>query len=140
MADPDIDAKIFKEWKSALLLWCLGGLPAYKQKRGFAELPECCETWVQQLVNQQDLVREFVKNRLQYTGNGKDYVKRADLYQEYKCNTPEERDKRTSIGKIKFLERLKKSMGEGSYKERHEGFRDVFVGWRSVSESSTEAF
>lgn len=129
MAEPDIDAKIFKEWKSALLLWCLRGLPAYKQKRGFAELPECCEQWVQQLVNQQDLVREFVKNRLQYTGDGKDYVKRADMYVEYKSATPEERDKRTSIGKIKFLERLKKAMGESCFRERHGGHKDVFLGW-----------
>lgn len=130
LADPDIDNHIFKKWRSSLLLWCLRGLPAYK-KKGFAELPECCNTWVQQLVEEQDLVRDFVKTHLERTGNEKDFVRRAELYQLFKSSTPEERDKRTCLGKIKFLDRLKQYLGTDCFKERHgcQGHKDVFLGW-----------
>lgn len=129
-ADPDIDDSIKGKWRSALLVWCLEGLKRYRQI-GFRVIPAACQKWTQELANEQDLVRDFIMSHFAYTGNQKEYVVRSQLYQEFKLSCPEERDKRTCIGKSKFLDRIKSVLGEANYKEQHgkERLRDCFLGW-----------
>ena len=133
LANPDVDEKIYGEWRSALLEWCLGGLAEYKEK-GFTTLPATCDQWVKKLADEQDLVGEFVKMNLEHTGSDSDVVSQADLYQEYKRNTLEERDKKTCMGKSKFFERLKDRLGKNCFKEQHgqERRRNVYLGWKFV--------
>eukprot|EP00952_Eustigmatos_sp_NYUAD-ZCMA_P014054 55187-Eustigmatos_ZCMA.PRE.1 len=84
-----------------------------------------------------DLVVTFLKDVLESTGDSKDYVQRARLYQlfrEYVQKTAlvEEKGK-MCIGKMKFLQRLKTVLGDRIFKERHCGSREVFLGWKFKS-------
>jgi len=130
-ANPDVDEKIHGEWRAALLEWCLGGMAAYKEK-GFTTRPATCDQWVKKLAEEQDLVNAFVKTSLEYTGDTSDVLPQTDAYQVFKRNTPEERDKKTTIGKTKFFDRLKRCQGDGSFKDQHgtDRKRNVYLGWK----------
>ena len=89
----------------------------------------------------------FVTDRLQKTGVDSDYVQRSQLYQVYRGAYAEERNPKTSLGKHKLFEQMKKHLGEG-VDEQGLGFRDlkkmkidgkpiqkreVWLGWKQVT-------
>ena len=143
-ANTNLDAKINGRWRSALLSWCLDGLKNYVAKE-FRVVPAVCREWVDRLAAEQDLVAEFVRTRLERTGDKKDFVSRADLYATYKSETSEERDKKMRIGKTKFFERVVGILGEQTYRELWPPgvgpkVRGAFIEWRIVNEGVDEGF
>lgn len=74
------------------------------------------------------------------TGDPKDFLKRSELYADFRSQIEEERDRKTAIGKQKFFHKLLLELGEDDYKQRHQRgktqARDVFVCWSYNSESS----
>lgn len=121
--------------RSDVLAWALAGLREYWTK-GLREAPPVMEKWKQELSNSQDLVSEWIGLRLKFTGNSTDFVKRSDLYQDFKATVEEERDKRTAMGKTKFFGKLLLELGEerhrAQYKRDGINTRDVFLAWSFV--------
>jgi len=138
LADPEVDDKIFSVWRPAILLWCLQGLEEYHDV-GFTVVPPTCEAWLHELACEKDLVRAFLLANLEQAPDPRrDFVTRADLYQRYKLDTPEERDKHTSLGKQKFTDRCIAVLGADSFKEGQHGpshAKGVFLGWRWAAEA-----
>jgi len=128
---PDFVEKL-AEHKSEILAWALDGLAQYWVKR--LEVPAIMHTWKAELNSSQDLVTEWVQDNLEHTGNDNDFVKRAQIYQDYKAHTEEEHDKRKALGKQKFFHKLLVVLGDECHRDQvfrhHEKHRGVYLGWR----------
>jgi phage/plasmid-associated DNA primase len=128
-ADPNIDKQIL-EWRPHMLKWCLIGLESY-HTHGFRTVPKSCEDWKKQLVSKQDLVAEFVSERLVRTGVETDYVHRADLFSQFcLAYKDEQKDAKTQIKKKVFGPHINKLLGESCRKNKHDNFCDSYMGWK----------
>ena len=112
-----------------MLKWCLDGLQNYFSI-GFRRFPPSCEEWKKAFVAQRDLVAAFVGDYLERTDDQSVCLTRAELYSKYSKNTPEEQKSKTQLGKGRFFEALKKTLGETDLRLRHNNHRDFFIGWR----------
>lgn len=142
MIDPDMGNKI-TQLRPYFLRWFLDGVVMYMRHR-FTQLPPQVEEWKTQLVKSQDTVAAFVAERLVKTGDESHHVQRAILYREYTEAFPEERNKKTALGKNKWFEQMQRHLGsdhkagfhdmkrvcvDGKKVSRH----DVWLGWQGVS-------
>ena len=62
-ADPDIKTK-FDLWAPYMLLWLLPGVKRLKEV-GFTGIPESCRAFKQQLLDEKDVVREFLDDAVE---------------------------------------------------------------------------
>ena len=137
-ARSDMKAKM-KEWRPYLLRWFVAGCKLYLAI-GFKNIPQECVAWQEQLVERQNSVRSFCKEHLEKSSDLKDHVDRVMMYDAYKYSYPEERSKKTSLGKRKWFQQVRAILGNEGYHERHvvgEGQlkqqrRDVWLGWKMV--------
>lgn len=124
-----------KEHRSALLAWALEGLGDFWVKR-LENVPPIMHVWKRELTGSQDLVKVWIRERLLHTGDANHFVKRADLYQDYKAFTEEERDKKHALGKQRFFHKLLLEMGEECHKDqlKRDGVNHTscFVHWTMV--------
>lgn len=145
MADPDMASKM-RDLRPYTLRWFLEGLQRYHDV-GFSELPEQCTAWKDALVKTHDTVGAFVSERLQKTDLAVDYVQRSELYREYKEAYAEERNPKTSLGKQKWFEQMKRHMGQDQetgfftrkkVKVQHQQHmipkKDIWIGWTMCSD------
>ncbi|KAK9807745.1 hypothetical protein WJX72_007899 [[Myrmecia] bisecta] len=138
-ARSDMKAKI-KEWRPYLLRWFLAGCQQYLAQ-GFNDIPLECLAWQKQLVERQNSVTCFCKEHLERSEDPHAYVDRSMLYEAYKAAYPEERIKKTSLGKRKWFQQLHAYLGAQGYHERKlvgpehckQQRRDVWVGWAMVN-------
>lgn len=135
MADPDMASKM-RELKPYTLRWFLEGLQRY-HTGGFNHLPQQCLAWKDALIRNHDTVGTFVVDCLQKTGQDSDCVQRSQLYQMYRDMYPEERNPKTSLGKHKWFDQMKKRMGgdsdSGFFQQKKIKLipkRDVWLGWK----------
>lgn len=115
LSNPNMTEKLMA-WRPYLLLWFLEGLKMYRQN-GFAKLPAQCQQWRRELVGSQDTVGAFVAESVKHTGNLSDFVDKTVLYQCYTAMYPEERNKKTALGKRKFEDQLLLHMGTDNFYE-----------------------
>ena len=134
-ARSDMKAKI-TEWRPYLLRWFAAGCRRYLAE-GFNNIPQECLAWKAQLVERQNSVKCFCKERLERSTDPHAYVDRSMLYEAYKTSYPEERNKKTCLGKRKWFQQLQACLGPKDYHERKavgpenckQQRRDVWVGW-----------
>ena len=119
--------------KADILAWALKGLSRYWTLR-LGQVPPTMRQWKRELGDSQDFVREWVDERLEHTQQRTDFVRRSELYQDYRTHTEEERDKKTAMGKSKFFHKLLLELGEENLKSQIKtaagSFKDCFSGWR----------
>lgn len=136
LADPDLHDKL-KTWRPYLLFWFMEGFRMY-QADGFKHLSSQCQTWKQELVMSQDTVASFVADHLVKTSNTDDYIDRSSLYDTYKTLYPEEKNKKTSLGKGKWFQLLKQHLGDEGYADSRKLYSDgnrprqSWCGWRII--------
>lgn len=87
-------------------------------------------------MRQHDTVKAFVEDSLEHTGGQDHYVERSTLYEAYKAAYPEEKVKKTSLGKRKWFDQLQKHLGSDGYflrkKVANLQRREVWLGWTQV--------
>lgn len=133
LADPNLDTKL-QRWRPYLLRYFIKGCARYFQE-GFTNVPEACGAWRQELVRQHDTVKAFVDDSLEHTHKDEDYIERSTLYEVYKAAYPEEKIKKTALGKKKWFDQLQVHLGlEGFYERKRLGDgkrgRDLWLGWK----------
>lgn len=132
LADPNLDAKL-QRWRPYLLRFFIQGCVRYFQE-GFTNIPEACTTWRTELVRQHDTVKAFVDDSLEHTMAQEDYIERSTLYEAYKVAYPEERVKKTALGKRKWFDQLQLHLGQDGYFPRKKVAnmqrREVWLGWK----------
>lgn len=80
----------------------------------------------------------FVEERLQQTHSNLDAVDSASMYEEYKHVYPDEKNKRTALGKRKWFEQLHKILGANGFYEAQRTMPDgskkrrSWLGWRII--------
>jgi len=90
---------------------------------------------------QHDTVKAFVEDSLEHTGDPAHYIERSTLYEAYKVAYPEEKVKKTSLGKRKWFDLLQKHIGSEGY-HAHPRLsngkrpRDVWFQWQMNSSKS----
>lgn len=132
MADPNLDDKL-QRWRPYLLRFFLKGCELYHDEE-FSKIPASCTTWKKELVKQHDTVKGFVDDSLECTGNDEDFIERSHLYEAYKMAYPEEKNKKTALGKRKWFDQLQTHLGsDGFFERKKKGgafHRDIWIGWR----------
>ena len=136
---PDFADRL-KQHRSDIMAWALAGLANYRTKR--LQVPPIMNAWKAELNGSQDLVKAWVGDTLEHTGDQNDFVKRSELYQDYRSAIEEERDKRKALGKTKFFHKLLLELGEDCFREQlkrqNAKYNGVFLGWRRVLEYEVE--
>lgn len=136
LADSNLDVKL-QLWRPYLLRFFLQGSLMYFQW-GFTKVPEACVQWRKELVKERDTVSSFVEEHLHQTGSLADGVDAAALYEDYKQAFPEEKSKRSALGKRKWFEQLHKILGDDGYYEAQRTMPDgskkrrSWIGWRTT--------
>lgn len=64
---------------------------------------------------QDDIVKEFVTQKLQRTGIKDDFIERSSLYESFKIFHPKEQCKNTALGKAAWFDQLKICLGLRGY-------------------------
>jgi hypothetical protein len=81
-------------------------------------------------VAKDDSVASFVRDHMECTGVETDKVNRAMLFTVFNAKYPNEKGKKTFVGKAAFLMKLKPLLGEDNFVERSNNLREVFIGWK----------
>lgn len=131
LADTDLDQKLH-QWRPYMLKWCLSAWPRYASE-GFSNLPTSCLQWKDDLVHQHDTVKAFIDDHLMKTGLEDDFIQRSVTYDLYKTLYPEEKCKKTSLGKRRFWEQFQMHLGTAGFhdrkRKRGKGFKEIYEGW-----------
>ena len=137
LADPNLDEKL-RLWRPYILRFFLKGCKLYFAE-GFTKVPETCVQWRKELVRERDTVGAFVEDNLQRTGNDIDFVERASMYRLYADIYPEERNRKTALGKRKWFDQLQKVLGEDGFHELQRTMpdgskrRQSWSGWKMLT-------
>lgn len=65
----------------------------------------------------QRLAQDFIRQHVQHTSKGSDYVDKTTMYEHYKLEHPEEKRKVTALGKRNFLQQIMHCLGDDDYYE-----------------------
>lgn len=88
-------------------------------------------------MHQHDTVKAFIDDYLVKTGGVEDFIQRSDMYRSYCDSFPEEKNKKTSLGKKRFWEQFQMHMGTDGYFERKRKrggrYKELYEGWSFVS-------
>lgn len=145
--DPNLKQKIKTnvEWHQQYMLILLEYLKKYIGNKEIIEIPDKIKRNTQRLLNAQDPFEDFIENKLTVTKNESDYVRRIDLWNEfrefYRSNYPD----KLRISSKQFMEKIGKTMPDGvSYRssmtlqmERSKKvLMNVYVGLKIADEST----
>eukprot|EP00891_Asterochloris_glomerata_P005780 jgi/Astpho2/5780/fgenesh1_pg.00080_%23_41_t len=127
-------------WRPSLMRWLLQGHLRWRQI-GFTQLPEQCRKFTEDLVGEQDTVKAFVEDSIQFSGQATDFVTRSRLWTLYKSEHPEENNKKTALGKQRWWARLQQLMpAQNFYSDKKIGgkkYRDLYLQHCYAVQSST---
>ena len=112
----DLDDKLV-EWRPAIARWLLAGHERWRQV-GFTQLPQQCREFTQALVGEQDTVKMFVDQEVVLTDNPGDFFTQKDAYDKFSYSNPEERNKKTALGRNRFYSQLRTYLSQ-YYKAQH---------------------
>lgn len=120
----EIDGKM-EEWRGAYLRWAMEGLRNYWEKR-FSVVPKECKRWKQGLVNEQDAVREFLRENT-VEGAATQVLRGKTLYECFVTKTPSEKERRARLGYRRFMSRVEEIWGIAATDKMIEGTRHCGV-------------
>ena len=132
------DDKIAGIWRPYIMQWLLEGLQRWHKER-FAVIPTICRDWKRELVSQQDTFTPWFEDHLVKSEDKKDYVTLSSLYEHFKEDCPEERNRKTYIGLKGFSEKLQTLLGpcimQAKFKVDGEWVRarSLWYGWKYES-------
>ena len=129
-ADSNLTDK-FKMWRPYMMWWCLSGLAKYYRDK-FSVIPESFYEYRDAAVAERDVINRFLTRNTVKTGDAEDYVVRADLYFDFGNDNREmQQDRKTKVGKGKFLKGMKTFFGTENYAVEHNHRHDVFFGFKT---------
>ena len=112
----DLDDRL-AEWRPAIARWLLAGHERWRQV-GFTQLPQQCRKFTEALVGEQDTVKMFVDQDVVLTDNPVDFFTQKDAYDKFSYSNPEERNKKTALGRNRFYSQLRSYLSQ-YYKAQH---------------------
>ena len=81
---------------------------------------------------ERDVINRFLTRNTVKTGDAEDYVVRADLFFDFGNDNREmQQDRKTKVGKGKFLKGMKTFFGTENYAVEHNHRHDVFFGFKT---------
>ena len=109
----------FLSWYPYMLRWCVRGLLAYHEE-GFRIMPEGCLAFKKQILDDKDVVKEWLDDTLE-EGENREYVRVCDLYHRF-CNDNRsfQADKKTKKSAKGFERELHRCLNTDRFKERHQ--------------------
>ena len=112
----DLDDRLV-EWRPAIARWLLAGHERWRQV-GFTHLPQQCREFTEALVGEQDTVKVFADEHLVSTASDSDHITQAMAYERFLLVTPEERVKKTALGRNRFYDQLRKHLPDKFHKQK----------------------
>jgi P4 family phage/plasmid primase-like protien len=104
LRDDDFKDDLLKNYLSHLFSWMAkGAFEFYKNRK--IDMPEEYNTRTEHLMQLDDSIENFIKKRLTFTNNPKDFIKRSDLFNRYKkfCEENSQRCKQRSTLFSRFV-------------------------------------